>query len=98
MVELLLVFVSNFRSEMNFMSLKKVVFFLVWGVFTVNVMRKQTNKQTKRPSGSLVLVSEFAYGYLLYFDQGRPVLMLLVPLMGGATWNLHNPQGVFTGP
>lgn len=45
MVELLLVFVSNFRSEMNFMSLKKVVFFLVWGVFTVNVMRKQTNKQ-----------------------------------------------------
>ena len=30
---------------MNFMSLKKVVFFLVWGVFTVNVMRKQTNKQ-----------------------------------------------------
>ena len=93
MVELLLVFVSNFRSEMNFMSLKKVVFFLVQGVFTVNVMLKKT----KRPSGSLVLVSEFARGYLLYFAQGRPVL-LLVPLRGGATWNLHNPQGVFTGP
>ena len=46
MVELLLVFVSNFRSEMNFMSLKKVVFFLVQGVFTVNVMLKK-NKQKK---------------------------------------------------
>ena len=96
MVELLLVFVSNFTSEMNFMSLK-VVFFLVQGVLTGNVMLK--NKQTKkRPSDSLGLVSEFACGYLLYFDQGSPVLMLLVPLRGGATWNLHNPQGVFTGP
>ena len=45
MVELLLVFVSNFTSEMNFMSLK-VVFFLVQGMFTDDVMLK--NKQTKK--------------------------------------------------
>lgn len=62
------------------------MFFLARGVFTVNVMRKQTNKQ-KDPQVLLFLFLEFAYGYLLYFDQGRPVLMLLVLLTGGATWN-----------
>lgn len=38
---------------------KSSVLFSVSGEAIVNVMRKQTNKQ-KRPSGSLVLVSEFA--------------------------------------